>query len=120
MAFPSTWSRLTLSVASLAYAGLLLLTVVEAPTTLIAAGALFVFALSAGGAVRLADEYGLRWPAAAFFGVVALLLAAACWRGGGSVDAFVAMVIHLLGLFAVAAVAAGERFLQELAGTRNA
>ncbi|WP_435116896.1 hypothetical protein [Halolamina sp. C58] len=120
MAAPSSWNRTTLSVASLAYAGILLLTVVEALTTLIAAGALFVFALSAGGTVRLADEHGLRWPAAAFFGVVALLLAAAYWRAGGSVDAFTAMMSHLLGLFAVAAVAAAELFLQELAGTRNA
>ena len=117
MALPSTWNRLTLSVVSAAYAGTLLVTVVETPPTArTLVGAVLVFALSIIAPIKLADQHGLRLPAAAFFGVVALLLAAACWRAGGSVDAFVAMVIHLLGLFVVAAVAAGELFVKQLLG----
>lgn len=121
MALPSTGNRLTLFVASAAYAGALLVTVVETPPTArTLVGAVVVFALSIIAPIKLAEEHDLRLPAAAFFGAVTFLLAAAYWRAGGSVDAFVAMVIHLLGLFVVAAVATGELFLQALAGARNA
>ena len=121
MDLTSAWSRLTLPVASVAYAGVLFLTVVETPpTTPILLGAVFVFALSGGITVRLADEHGLHSPGIAFFGTVALLLAAAWWRGTGGVNAFVAMSIHLVGLYVVAAVAAGELFLQQLTGARGA
>ena len=121
MDLPSAQSRLTSTVASAVYAGVLLAAVVGTPpTTGILVGAVLVFALSSGVTVRLADEHGLRSPAVAFFGTVALLLAAAWWRGAAGVDAFVAMSIHLLGLFVVAAVAAGELFLQQLTGARGA
>ncbi|GAB7095567.1 hypothetical protein JCM30237_27210 [Halolamina litorea] len=120
MALPSAWSRRSLTVASVAYAAILLVTVVETPPTVpMLVGAVFVFALSGGGTVRLADEHGLRLPAAAFFATVALLLAGAWWRGAGGVNAFVAMSIHLLGLFVVAAVSSGELFLKQLLGARS-
>jgi hypothetical protein len=121
MGFASTRSRLTLAVGSAAYAGVLLVTVVETPpTTEILVGAVLVFALSSAGPVRLADDHGLRSPAVAFFGTVALLLAAAWWHSAAGVDAFVAMSIHLFGLFVVAGVGAGELFLQGLTGARGA
>ena len=121
MALPWAWNRRTLTVASLTYASVLLVTVVETPPTApILLGSVLVFALSGGVTVRLADDHELGLPAVAFFGTVALLLAAAWWYGAGSVHAFVAMSIHLLGLFVVAAVAAGELFLQQLTGARGA
>src|SRR6056297_2242464 len=120
MDLPSAWNRTTLVVASAAYAGMLLVTGVETPPTAgMLVGVMFVFALSAGGTVRFTDEQELRLPAVAFFGTVALLLAAAWWRGTGDVDALVAASIHLFGLFVVAAVSTAELFLQQVTGARD-
>ena len=121
MDLPSAWHRFSLPVASAAYAGVLLVTVVETPPTIpILLGAVFTFALSGGVTVRLADEHGLRSPAVAFFATVTLLFATLWWRDPGSVHPLVAMSIHLFGLFVVAAVSAGELFLRQLMGGRGA
>ncbi|QKY21563.1 hypothetical protein B4589_014705 [Halolamina sp. CBA1230] len=120
MNLSSAWGRLPLTVASVAYASVLLVTVVETPPTAwMLLGAVFTFALSGGGTVRLADEHGLRSPPIAFFGTVVPLLVAAWWRDPGSVHPLVAMSIHLFGLFVVAAVGAGELFLQQSTGARG-